>query len=90
VLSEAGAGGGEGVEIWGGDFFLAEGADFAPAEVVGEDEDDVGFFLGGNAQGEESGGEEEGEKGGQGGAEARVGAVVTVWNGWTFRGECGL
>ena len=90
MLSEAGAGGGEGVEMRGGDFFLAEGADFAPAEVVGEDEDDVGFFLGGDAQGEESGGEEEGEKWGHGGAEARVGAVVTVWNGWTFRGECGL
>ena len=90
VMGEAGAGGGEGVEMGGGDFFLAEGADFAPAEVIGEDEDDVGFFLGGQALGKQGGGEEEGEESGHGGAEGRVGAVVTVWEGWTFRGECGL
>ena len=59
VLGEAEPFGGEPVDVGRGDFLLAVASEFAPAEVVGEDEDDVWGRGGGG--GWEEGGEEEQE-----------------------------
>lgn len=45
VAGEADALGGEAVDVGGADVFLAVAAEFGIAEVVGDDENDVRFFL---------------------------------------------
>jgi hypothetical protein len=59
VMRELQALGGEAVEVRRADEFLAEGADVAVAEIVGEDEDDVGRTRGRGGDG----GQREGEGG---------------------------
>lgn len=44
---ESGAFGGEAIEVGGAMGFVAVAAEFLGTEVIGEDEDDVGFWLGG-------------------------------------------
>ena len=46
VVGETDSLGGEAVDVWSFDFLLAVAAKFAVAEVVGQDKDDVGLFLG--------------------------------------------
>ena len=46
MLGEFHAFGGEAIDVWRVDFLLTEAADVAIAEVIGDEEDDVGFACG--------------------------------------------